>query len=194
MGIKHSWIAIRGLKPEDALAALGMEVSELLEPHYLADGIGMAQLPADWLLFVSDRKANAFEGKLVGLAAFGPAVGCDISEIVMASEARGYEAGVEVWRVAYDCAKGFYELEVRGSPPPQLDTIHRTLRAQQEAEGGEEAGVDLMFDTPAKLAQSICGFMLGESESKDFRYSELQPIGGWPVRKPGFFARLFGRG
>ena len=42
MGIKHSWIAIQGLKPEQALAALEMEVAEVIPPNYLPDGIGMA--------------------------------------------------------------------------------------------------------------------------------------------------------
>jgi len=193
MGIKHSWIAVKGLKPEQALAALEMEVAEVIPPRYLPDGIGMAQLPDDWLLFVADRKFSALEGKLVALASFGPAVACDISEVVMCSEAHGFEDGKEAWSVAYDCSRGAYELEIKGNPPPQLQAIHDELRAEQEAEGGEEADVDLMFDTPAKLAQSICGFMLGETEGEEFRYSELQRIGGEPLPKPGFFARLFGR-
>jgi len=193
MGLKHSWIAVQGLKPEQALEALGMEIDEVIEPHYLPDGIGMAQLPDGWLLFVSDRKASALEGKLNGLAKFGPAVACDISETVMCSEAHGYEAGQEIWSVAYDCEKGPYELQVTGSPPPQLEKIHRDIRAKQEAEGGEEAEVDYMFDVPPKLAQSICGYMMGETEDANFRYTELKRIGG-SQKGPGFFARLFGRG
>ena len=102
MGIKHSWIAVQGLEPEQALEALGMEIEEVIEPRYLPDGIGMAQLPNGWLLFVSDRKASALEGKLNGLAKFGPAIACDISETVMCCEAHGYEAGQEIWSVAYD--------------------------------------------------------------------------------------------
>jgi hypothetical protein len=194
MGIKHSWIAVQGLKPEQALEALGMEVKELIEPRYLPDGIGMAQLPNGWLLFVSDRKASALEGKLNGLAKFGPAVACDISETVMCSEAHGYEAGQEIWSVSYDCEKGRYALQTTGSPPPQLDEIHRTMRAKQEAEGGEEADVDYMFDVPTKLAQSICSYMMGETEGEDFRYAELGRIGGASPKGSGFFARLFGRG
>ena len=129
MGIKHSWIAIQGLKPEQALAALEMEVAEVIPPNYLPDGIGMAELPDDWLLFVADRKFSALEGKLVALASFGPAVACDISEVVMCSEAHGFENGKEVWRVAYDCEKGRYALDIQGNPPPQLQAIHDALRA-----------------------------------------------------------------
>lgn len=169
------------------------EIEEILEPRYLPDGIGMAQLPDGWLLFISDRKASALEGKLNGLAKFGPAIACDISETVMCSEAHGYEAGEEIWSVAYDCEKGLYALQTTGSPPPQLDEIHARTRVEQEAEGGEDADVDYMFDVPLKLAQSICGYMMGKTEGEDLRHAELRRIGGMPENKPGFFARLFGR-
>jgi len=193
MGLNHSWIAVRGLAPEQALEALGMEIDEIIEPRYLPDGIGMAELPDGWLLFVSDRDASALEGKLNGLAKFGPAIACYISETVMCSEAHGYEAGQEIWSVAYDCEKGRYALEITGSPPPQLDEIRAQMRVAQEAEGGEDADVDLMFDVPPKLAQSICGYMMGETEGEDLRYAELRPIGGAAQKGSGFFARLFGR-
>jgi len=194
MGFSHSWIAVQGLDPAQALAALGMEVSEILEPGYFPDGISFGQMPDGWLVVLTDRRANAFEGDLVGLAAFGPAVACEVNEHVMYSEARGYEAGREAWRVAYDCEKGG-ALDVSGNPPSQLDTIAREARAKQEAAGGDDADVDLLFDIPAKLARSICGFMLGEEEPDGFHFSELRPIGGGkaPSEGRGFFARLFGR-
>ena len=50
MGLNCSWIAVQGLKVEDALASLQMEVSEVLSPDEIPDGLGMAQLPDDWLL------------------------------------------------------------------------------------------------------------------------------------------------
>ncbi|HMI20214.1 MAG TPA: hypothetical protein VK533_11765 [Sphingomonas sp.] len=196
MGFSHSWIAVQGLTPARALEALGMEVKAVIEPDYFPEGIAIGQMPGGWLIVLTDRRASAFEGDLVALAAFGPAVACEIREVVMNSEARGYEGASEKWRVGYDCEKGRYALEIAGDPPSQLETIRAEAQAQQEAEGGEDAGVDYMFDIPALLAKSICGYMLGEVEPDGFRYSELQPIGGWPVpvRKPGFFARLFGRG
>ena len=195
MGFSHSWIAVQGLDPAQALAALGMEVSEILEPGYFPDGISFGQMPDGWLVVLTDRRANAFEGDLVELAKLGPAVACEVNEHVMYSEARGYEAGREAWRVAYDCEKGRYALYVSGNPPPQLERITREARAEQEAEGGEDADVDIMIDVPALLARSICGFMLGEDEPDGFHFSELQPIGGRkaPAERPGFLARLFGR-
>ncbi|HWI86969.1 MAG TPA: hypothetical protein VNT42_11690 [Sphingomonas sp.] len=115
----------------------------------------------------------------------------------MFSQARGYEAGAEVWRVVHDPEKGqsLYALDVSGTPPPQLDGIIRDKRAEQEAEGGEDADADYIFDVPTELARSICGFMLGEVDPDEIRFSELKGIGepDAPPKSGGFFARLFGR-
>lgn len=195
MGFSHSWIAVQGLTSERALEALGMEVEEVRAPEEMtADGLYLGVAPNGWLIALTDRWARAFEGALADLAKFGPAVACEVNEHVMYSEARGYDAGSESWRVVYDCEEGPDALRVDGNPPPQFSEIRRKAEAEQEAEGGEDAGVDVLFDIPALLAQSICGFMLGENEPEGFRYLKLRRVGGKPERRPGFFARLFGRG
>ena len=112
----------------------------------------------------------------------------------MYSEARGYDAGEQRWRIIYDCEEGPDALRVEGDLPSQFGEIRRKAEAEQEAAGGEDADVDFLFDIPALLARSICGFMLGEDEAEGFRYLKLRRIGGEPERRPGFFARLFGRG
>ena len=195
MGFSHSWIAVQGLAPEPALETLGMEVEEARAPEDMtADGLYLGIAPNGWLIALTDRRANAFEGQLAELAKFGPAVACEVNESVMYSEARGYDDGSESWRVVYDCEEGPDALRVTGNPPAQFHEIRRKAEAEQEAEGGEDADVDVLFEIPALLAQSICGFMLGESEPEGFRYLKLRRIGGEPERRPGFFARLFGRG
>jgi hypothetical protein len=200
MGFSHSFIAVQGLEPARALEALEMEVAEIWEPDEAEfSGILMGELPDGWLLLLCDGHDGAFKGKLSQLAAFGPAVACGIEEHVMYSEARGYEAGSEVWRVIRDCEKGRYALEVSGNPPPQLDSIFEGARAEQGAEGGEEGHVDMIFEVPPKLVESICGYMLGEEEPEGFRYAELRKIGSADTadtmpKGRGLLARLFGRG
>jgi hypothetical protein len=88
-----------------------------------------------------------------------------------------------------------YSLKVTGNPPAQLDSIVSRIKAEQDANGGEEADVDFVFDVAPKLAESICGFMLGEGDLDAIRFSNLKPIGSpEPSEKRGFFARLFGGG
>ena len=90
MGFSHSWIAVRGLTPAQATEALGMEVEEVRAPEEMtADGLYVGLMPNGWLIALTDRRANAFEGPLVDLAKFGPAVACQVNERVMYSEARG---------------------------------------------------------------------------------------------------------
>lgn len=193
MGFSHSWIAIQGLASERAIEALVMEVEEECAPEDVTgDGLYLGIAPNGWLIALTDRRANAFEGGLADLAKFGPAVACEINEHVMYSEARGYDGGSESWRVVYDCEEGPDALRVTGNPPAQFSEIRHKAEAEQEAEGGEDADVDVLFDIPALLARSICGFMLGECEPEGFRYLKLRRIGGEPERRPGFFARLFG--
>jgi len=201
MGLTLSWVAVRGLEPEQALAALGMEVSETLKYEDIGwrDNIALGPLPNGWLLAVSGDSADAFEGQLEPLTKLGPAVAGEISEIVMISEARGYEDGKEIWAVTHDPEEeeSLYALEITGNPPPELDAIVRAARAEQDAEGGDDASVDLMIEIPGRLSHAICGYMPGEHEPHGVDYADLQPIGG---RKQaprqvnrGFFARLFGR-
>jgi len=195
MGFSHSWIAVQGLAPERAIEALGLEVEEERTPDEMtADGLYLGVAPNGWLIALTDHRANAFEGALAGLANLGPAVACEVNERVMYSEARGYDGGSESWRVIYDCEEGPDALRVDGNPPTQFGEIQRKAKAEQEAAGGEDADVDALFEIPALLARSICGFMLGESEPEGFRYLKLRRIGGEPERRPSFFARLFGRG
>lgn len=195
MGFLHSWIAVQALQRETALDVLGMEFGDPLGAECLPDGIAMGQLPGGWLICLTGPDAHAFEGKLVELAALGPAVGCDVNEMTMCSEARGYFAGEEIWRVVHD-PDGEDSLEVTGSPPAQLEAITNAVRAEQESY--EEDDVDLDFDVPAKLAESICGFMLGVGTEKDFDAIGFVhlcgPATSQPAAAPGFFARLFGRG
>ena len=194
MGLNCSWIAVQGLKAEEALASLEMEVSEILSPDEIPDALGMAQLPDDWLLFLWGRKAGPVEDKLIGFTASGRAIACEMSETVMFSEARGYEDGAQVWRVTHDPDRdeSLYSLQTEGAPPAQMEAIVREAKAEQDKEGGEDAGVDFIFDVPLRLAHSVCGFNLSEGDPQDLCFSVLRRVGAEPAKKQGFFARLFG--
>jgi len=207
MSFSPSWVAVQGLAPDKALATLGMEVAEVVEPRDIPnwrDIVVMGNFREDWLLVLSADPEDAFDGFLAQLTTLGPAIACSSSENVMVSEARGYAAGEEVWRVLHDPEEeeSLYALEISGTPPPELDAIVHHARAQQDEAGGEDANVDLIFDITNSLSKLICGYMPGDDEPEGFHYSVLEPIGGKvspPAGgetglRPGFFARLFGRG
>jgi len=194
VGLSLSWVAVRGLKPEQALAALGMQVSHVVRYEDIGwrRNVVLGPLPGDWLLVASAGAGQAFKGKLQPLTKLGPAVAGEILDMVSESEVRGYADGSETWRVAHDPSddEGVFSIEISGDPPPQLGTIVREARAEQDAEGGEEAGVDYMIDVPGQLAHSICGYHPGEHEPHGVDFSELRPT---KSATGGFFARLLGR-
>lgn len=196
MGFSGSWFAVQ-CDRERALLELDLAPAREIGEQ-LPKGLAVADLPDGWLLFFSFDFDQAFRPQMVGLSRHGPAVGCAIEEHVMIQEARGFTDGAEVWRVTHDPNRGesLYHLEVAGAPPAQLASIHAELKAEQDAEGGEDADVDLICDVPLNLARSICGFKHDEAWPEGFSFTELRKAGAAaaPERRPGFFARLFGRG
>jgi hypothetical protein len=197
MGARLCWFAVKGVSRTAALEDLELEVhGEPVDdlPHRL----GVGTLPEDWLLFVfNDDLKAAFEDRFIALSRHGPAVACAIEEHVMFQEARGYAAGAEIWRITHDPNKGrsLYHLEVAGEPPASLEATRRQAIAEQDAEGGEDAGVDLICDVPLDIARSICGFKHDDEWPDGLQFTELRRVGAAKASSgPGFLQRLFRRG
>lgn len=199
MGISNSWFAVRGCARDEALAQLGFEADAEIGDGWPPRGcFAVGELPGGWLLFIAPDLKDAFKDRFVALSAGRDAVACAVEEHVMYQEARGYRDGAEVWRVVHDPDKGksLFHLEVTGAPPPRFEDIRAKALAAQEAEGGEDADVDLICDVPLDLAKSICGFKHDDEWPKGLSLTLLGR--GMAARsdaagKPGFFARLFGR-
>jgi hypothetical protein len=194
VGFSASWFAVQGAPREDVLRAVGLEPSGQRDevPDFR---FCFTELPGNWLLVWYDRDLKAAFRNAADLSRHGPTVACAIEEHVMFQEARGYSDGVEVWRVTHDPNEGesLYHLETAGAPPAQFTKIHADLKAQQDAEGGEDAGVDFICDVPLALAKSLCGFKHDEDPPEGVVFEELRrPKAGGGAGKPGFLARLFG--
>lgn len=194
MGFSASWCAVQGAQREDVLATLGLEPTGKRDdfPDFR---ISLAELPGNWLLVWYERDLKTAFRNAADLSRHGTAVACAIEEHVMFQEARGYADGAEVWRVTHDPNEGesIYHLETTGAPPAQLAKIHADLKAEQDAEGGEDAGVDLICDVPLTLAKSICGFKHDDDPPDGVAFEELRRAkGSAGSAKPGFLARLFG--
>ena len=198
MGFAMSWIAVRGRDRDDALRELGLE-RETEVTDFPPRAMSVSPLAGGWLLFVADRDLEAaFEPRFTDLSRVGSAVACAVEEHVMFQEARGYRDGIEVWRVTHDCNKEgrLYHLEVTGDPPSELEAIRRTAIANQDAEGGQQAGVDFLSDVPLDLAKAICGFKHDDDWPEGMGFSQLfrpRAAAAPKADGPGFLQRLFGR-
>jgi len=198
VGISNSWFAVRGCARDAALTQLGLEADFEIGDDWPPGGrFAVGDLPGGWLLFIAPDLEDAFSDRFVALSAGGEAVACAIEEHVMYQEARGYRDGAEVWRVVHDPDKAasLFHLDVTGAPPANFEAMRAKALAKQKAEGGEDAGVDLISDVPLDLAKSICGFKHDSQWPKGLSFTILRrarpvrPEGG---ARSGFFARLFG--
>jgi len=201
-----SWVAVKGLSPDQALETLGLEFSEKVDDRDRADWpdfedrqdycdrLFMGQLPGGWLLLFGDLEEKDLFTELVG---FGPAFVGEVARIGCYSEAHRFEDGQEIWSVDYDYdnRKPDDVLQVKGLLPSDMRAIIDQAY-RDEAEGrGSHIGKDVLFEIPGQMSKAICGFSPHEEPPAGFRWSMLQRIGGEPEPTPkpkGWFARLFG--
>jgi hypothetical protein len=159
MGFSISWIAFSGKSKQQVLSALN--VIDTTEPDEANESpISGAALRDGWyLVFLNDCFHPLIDVEtLKRLSRGGTVLGCQVEEHIMVSAAFLYADGCRVWNLTHEAEKGHYNLESEGELPPAFEKIHQHLTAEQDREGGEEAGVDFLFDVPIELAASLCGY------------------------------------
>lgn len=160
MGHSISWIAVRGMPPEEVHDLLGIRATgdeeEIPELACTA-----ATLPSGWHVVFYNTGCNAVDHYAAKLVASGvEAIACFVEERVMTSGATAWKDGKTTWMVSHhpERKKGLYDLAIAGEVPSALDSIATKLRAEQDAAGGEASEVDYIFDAPLELAESIVGY------------------------------------
>lgn len=106
---------------------------------------------------------------------------------VMVSTAAGWTNGQQVWRVDHKGDTDTDHLTTEGELPSPFAAIYNDLRAEQAAEGGQDCGVDFIFDVPVKLCRPLTGYDYDESSAEEQWHSPA------PISKLSWLIRLFGR-
>lgn len=184
-----SWIAVKGPSKDVILSELGLiEVPPDVEPFYSKHA--MAESPSGWVIILAENFNYPTPKRMAAVSVGGTALACSIDERVMYSVARLYEDGKAVWSVDHNGGeKGLYHLDVAGDPPPEFAPIRARVVAEQDAEGGENADVDLVFDVPTELSLTLCGYRFDpQVEGPAFKALEEAKAAG-----AGWLARLFRR-
>ena len=160
MGLNLCWIAVQTGQKAAVFDGLGFE-----EIGEVGDEIGVdyscAELPGGWLVLVATNRSFDMGQALAKSSTGGFALGCEMSETVMVSEARALEGGSLLWSVVHDPDRDDHDVTVQGAPPPQFDEIRQRLQAEQATPGNET--VDYLFDLPVELAVSVCGYRAGQT-------------------------------
>jgi hypothetical protein len=154
----------------DLLRRLGFrDLGEVDEANEAAFSI--AEIPNWTVVFSNDFEYGA-AGNIRGLSRGSTVVACQVEEHVMVSATHCLTNGALSWSVRHDGGEhGPYDLHVDGELPAAFDGIKRRLHAEQDADGGAEANVDLGFDIPLELAMDATGY----------RHDQLQFSWGEPT-------------
>lgn len=188
MGRANAWISVRGLDRSEVVERLGCRETSRPAEWGRAD-LSLGDMGNGWLVVRCLAFDHPTRELLEAMSVDAEVLSCQINEYVMVSIARGYRDGRQIWSAVHEPEKGIFSLIVDGSPPPELAEIERRLRAEQEAEGGEEAEVDLMFDAPSEIVAALSGYRDDQDQGTAF-VELLQPQ---PPKTPGLLQRLFGR-
>jgi hypothetical protein len=183
VGLSASWIAIRGLDRQEVCRRL--DAVDTRRPcDDLTTKLALAELANGWTIIRSRQFDFPNPKRLSNLSQGVEVIAGQIEEHVMVSLGRGFRDGSEIWSVTHDPGKGLGSLVVEGEAPPALASISERLQREQEAAGGDEAGVDLVFEAVPELVSELCGYRPDEGEPPKF--VELLP------NRRGLFGTLAG--
>lgn len=173
MGLAASWIAIRGASREEICRRLDA-VDTRRQCDDLTTKLALAELANGWTIIRSRQFDFPTPKRLSDLSQGIEVIAGQIEEHVMVSLGRGFRDGSETWSVTHDPEKGLSSLVVEGDPPPALASISERLLREQDAAGGDEAGVDLVFEAVPELVSELCGYRPDDGEPPAF--VELVPV------------------
>jgi hypothetical protein len=160
MGYSLSWAAVKST-PEAVQSALGLRATGQRE-EFPESRIVATSLPNGWYIVIYN-KCEAARKALEPLSRLGEVIYCSVEEHVMVSAAATWNSGKRLWFVEHDAQQGIYNLQVAGQPPDAFGVIRDREKGKQDAEGGENADVDYMFDIPVELARELTGFRHDQS-------------------------------
>lgn len=159
MSYSISWLGVRGTPKAEVLARLCLRDTDESDEANESPVSG-AELPTGWyVLFLNDLTHPFVAPRALQKLSEGcEVVGCQIEEHVMFSAAFHYSDGRHGWSITHESYKGLYNLEVEGSASAFVAELHAGARSHQDKEGGENAGVDYIFDVPLEAAERLCGY------------------------------------
>jgi hypothetical protein len=175
MGYSISWLAFDEKDPARVFAALGLAHTGVMEEFPESPTTG-ALLPSGWyVLVVQTAEAPLIDPELASALAHDVSVVTGtVTEDMMRSEACGYAQGRQTWRVMHNGKIELDHLEVEGALPAEFDAIAAKFRAAQAAEG-ESPRVDLFFEIPVVLVETLTSFRYDVDTPVQFEMLESAP-------------------
>lgn len=190
MGFAITWCAIREAAAEEFLNELGLratgEIEELPESP-----ISIASLDTGWRVLWCNEYACPFlrPKDLAGLSSRREVLLCRVEEHVMASSSEMWSGGERQWWLSHEGEGGPKGLDTDGRLPECFAKIRDEMEKAQQAEGGDRADVDHIFEIPLKVAQQLVGFKHDE-DCPHIINNEFAVLSRPPQRRD-FLSRIF---
>src|SRR5262245_18166943 len=159
MGFSITWCAVREEGAQKLLDKLGLSRTGETE-EFPESLISAARLDTGWRVIWYNEYGCPFlrSEQLGALSREQDLLVCLVVEHVMASSAEFWSGGTRSWWVSHEGEHGPKGLSTEGHLPEPVSSIRREMEEAQRADGGDNAGVDYIFEIPLKVAQSIVGF------------------------------------
>lgn len=159
MGYSLIWLAVKDKTKSSLLEELNLSETTQKEDFPESDITGMP-LPSGWYLISINKIDEKYLDKnlLTFLSKDCKLITCLVEETVMVSTAQSWENGKLAWEVVHDSQQGLLHLTTQGDLPENFNSIKTKKIKEQEAEGGEDAGVDIIIEIPLLLAESITDY------------------------------------
>jgi hypothetical protein len=190
MGFAITWCAVRESGAHKLLEQLGLSPTGETEevPESL---ISAAKLDTGWRVVWYNEYGCPFlrPEDLRVVSHDQEIVMCLVEEHVMASSSELWRGGKRAWWISHEGESGPKGLSLEGDLPECFASIRREMEEAQRAEGGDDAGVDYIFDIPLKVAQTLVGFK--HDQDCPHASEEQFTVLSRSAPKRGFLGRLF---
>ncbi len=164
MGFSISWCAVREEGADQFLQELGLSPTGETEefPEAL---ISTGKLDTGWRIIWHNEYGCPYlrPKDLASLSIDHEVLLCLVEEHVMASSSELWSGGKRTWWMSHEGVNRPKGLSVDGELPAPFPAVRKAMEELQLAEGGDDAGVDYIFDIPLKVAQALVGFKHDEN-------------------------------
>jgi hypothetical protein len=192
MGFAVTWCAIREEGTEEFLKELGLSATGGME-ELPESPISMARLDTGWRVIWCNEYACPFlrPEDLAGLSNSRDVLLCLVEEHVMASSSEMWSGGKRKWWLSHEGEDGPSGLEAGGELPECFAKIRDEMEKAQQAEGGDDADVDYIFEIPLRVAQQLVGFK--HDEHCPHIVNNQFAVLSRSTQKRTFFSKLLGK-
>jgi hypothetical protein len=181
MGRSLAWLVVDGGSADEIARALAVRRTGKEGQRHRMPLAGRTLEDGRYLIVAGGGSSPAFRrDQLVALARRGAFTFCEFEEHVMWSSIERWEHGHKAWSVAHRGEESPLDLRTTGNLPDGFNALRSAALDKQQAEGGNAADVDVVFDLPIDLARQQTRLHPDDAALAESTFEQLDE--GWSHR------------